>query len=288
MLPPNNVSVSAVGARDRHPARHPLRLAPPGCWRGASPASRRRPRWNSWSSEEKFAVVMETASLNELELGAYCRRKGPLPRADRAWRDDLPPGQHGAAEQGRAGRAAGRARGDSRLTRELQRKDRALAEAAALLVLQKKVRAIWEEPEDAPSPTNGASQVSDWPSPRPAPRGRALQPACAAVGLTLRTLQRWRRGGTLSGRCAHAASTGPTAPCDPANRLSGADERTAVGGGQRAALRQLEPPPDRPGAGRRGLLPGLGIDLLPPAARADQLTRRGRPRRPPASAPSRW
>jgi len=44
----------------------------------------------------------------------------------------------------------------ARLGRELQRKDRALAEAAALLVLQKKVRAIWEEPEDACSPMNGA------------------------------------------------------------------------------------------------------------------------------------
>ncbi len=43
-----------------------------------------------------------------------------------------------------------------RLNRELQRKDRALAEAAALLVLQKKVRAIWEESEDAPPPKHGA------------------------------------------------------------------------------------------------------------------------------------
>ncbi len=37
------------------------------------------------------------------------------------------------------------------LEAELHRKEKALAEAAALLVLQKKVRAIWEETEDAKS-----------------------------------------------------------------------------------------------------------------------------------------
>jgi Skp family chaperone for outer membrane proteins len=34
------------------------------------------------------------------------------------------------------------------LEKELQRKEKALAEAAALLVLQKKVQAIWGDPED--------------------------------------------------------------------------------------------------------------------------------------------
>ena len=34
------------------------------------------------------------------------------------------------------------------LERELRRKEKALAEAAALLVLQKKAQAIWGDPED--------------------------------------------------------------------------------------------------------------------------------------------
>jgi transposase len=37
------------------------------------------------------------------------------------------------------------------LEAELRRKDKALAETAALLVLQKKVQAIWGEPEDEKS-----------------------------------------------------------------------------------------------------------------------------------------
>jgi len=30
----------------------------------------------SWSSPDKFAVILETAPLNEAELAEYCRRKG--------------------------------------------------------------------------------------------------------------------------------------------------------------------------------------------------------------------
>jgi len=46
-------------------------------------------------------------------------------------------------------RAAGRER---QLERELTRKDKALVEAAALLVLKKKVQAIWEDEDDDTTP----------------------------------------------------------------------------------------------------------------------------------------
>jgi hypothetical protein len=44
------------------------------------------------------------------------------------------------------------------LSEELQRKDKALAEAAALLLLQKKVQGLWPAPAGAPSATRGASR----------------------------------------------------------------------------------------------------------------------------------
>lgn len=130
---------------------------------------------------EKFAVVVETAALNELELGEYCRRKGLFAEQVAAWRatcrqanDALPT----AAE--RAERRADRERIAS-LSRQLQRKDRALAEAAALPVLQKKVRAIWEEPADARSPTNDGYRRTVG-SPRRAPPGRARSPPAPPSG----------------------------------------------------------------------------------------------------------
>lgn len=102
-----------------------------------------------WSAEEKFAMVVETAALNEAEQGEYCRKRGLYPEQLQAWRR--------ACEQANAAQAAPRpkhaAQADKRriqaLERELRRKDKALAEAAALLVLRKKADAIWGTDEDA-------------------------------------------------------------------------------------------------------------------------------------------
>ena len=35
-----------------------------------------------WRSEEKFAMGVETAALNEAQLGEYCRKRGVYPRGD--------------------------------------------------------------------------------------------------------------------------------------------------------------------------------------------------------------
>ena len=112
----------------------------------------------SWSSEEKFAAVVETASLTELEVSAFCRHKGIYPEQLGTWRETCR--QANTALPSKAERAERRAEREEvqRLTRELAYKDRALAAAAALRVLQKKVRQIWEESEAAPSPRNGASR----------------------------------------------------------------------------------------------------------------------------------
>jgi len=155
MLPPNNVGVPQLAAQTRIP-RDTLYG-----WRREALGQARRPQASpapagTLASEEKFAVVVETASLNELELGAYCRSKGLFAEQISAWRETCQQANAPLASKSeRAERRAERAE-IVRLGRELQRKDRALAEAAALLVLQKKVRAIWEEPEDARFPMNGA------------------------------------------------------------------------------------------------------------------------------------
>jgi transposase len=157
MLPPHNVGIAQLvretgiprdtlyGWRSRTLAGGAAGVA------GTSPLG-------AWSSEEKFSAVVETASLNELELGEYCRRKGIFPEQLAAWREACR--QANAPLPTQAERAERRAERQQvqHLTRELAYKDRALAEAAALLVLQKKVRAIWEASEAALSPSNGASR----------------------------------------------------------------------------------------------------------------------------------
>jgi transposase-like protein len=103
---------------------------------------------------EKLRVVQEAARLDEAALGALLRREG-LQLADlAAWRQ--------AAEQALDAKPARPKAGPSveakrvhELERELARKERALAEAAALLVLKKKAHAIWGDADDPTPPKSG-------------------------------------------------------------------------------------------------------------------------------------
>jgi transposase-like protein len=90
------------------------------------------------SSAAKFAAVVETATRNELDLGAYCRHKGPFTKQLAAWRQCCVTANEPLPT--RAERAKQRAAQEQikDLSKQLQRKDRALAEAAVLLVRQKK------------------------------------------------------------------------------------------------------------------------------------------------------
>ncbi len=114
----------------------------------AVPADGKNPE--RWSSADKFAVVLETASLNEAQLGEYCREKGLYVEQIAAWREACLQANADGETQTTAQRE--QAKKDrkqiKRLERELHRKDKALAEAAALLVLQKKAQAIWGDGED--------------------------------------------------------------------------------------------------------------------------------------------
>ncbi len=103
------------------------------------------------SSAEKFSVVMETVSLNEVELSEYCRRKGLYPEQISAWRDTCLQANASVSPKVDRTKLTTLAKQIKQLQAELNWKDKALAETAALLVLQKKVQAIWGEPEDGKS-----------------------------------------------------------------------------------------------------------------------------------------
>jgi transposase-like protein len=104
----------------------------------------------NWSAQTKFAVVVETAALTETELAEYCRSKGLYPEQIKAWRDAAIESQDSSQQAAAVQQQQGRdyRKQIKRLEREIQRKDKALAEAAALLILQKKMRALWEGGEE--------------------------------------------------------------------------------------------------------------------------------------------
>jgi len=150
MLPPNNVPVPDL-VRETGIPKDTLYTWRVKAGREAKGAGVQAPSSSQPTSEEKFAVVLETAALNEIELGEYCRGKGLYPQQIASWRQSCM--QANAAVSAKAERAELRAQKQriNALEKELRRKERALAEAAALLMLEKKARALFAEPEDGKS-----------------------------------------------------------------------------------------------------------------------------------------
>lgn len=105
----------------------------------------------AWTPEEKFAVVLEAANLSEGELGVFLRSKGLTTAVLDEWREQAMTGLRGTKQ------VAATVVGSKRikdLERELARKDKALAEAAALALLKKKVQALFGDEEDDTDPKN--------------------------------------------------------------------------------------------------------------------------------------
>lgn len=94
--------------------------------------SRSRPprRPQDWTPEERLRAVIESSALSDAELGAWLRREGLHTATLAQWKEAALRGLSGGS-----GGAVADARRMKTLERELVRKDKALAEAAALLVL---------------------------------------------------------------------------------------------------------------------------------------------------------
>jgi transposase-like protein len=103
-----------------------------------------------WSSADKFGVVLETARMNEAELAEYCRSKGLFVEQVADWREACQQANAAPAERNRELREQVKTdrKEIKQLKKDLQRKEKALAEAAALIILRKKAQAIWGEPEE--------------------------------------------------------------------------------------------------------------------------------------------
>ena len=149
MMPPNNQSIASLAKEEgisdatlynwRAQAREQGRLMPDS---DHSP--------NNWTSRDKFAVVLETAAMNEAEIAAYCREKGIFPEQLTQWRAACEQANAWSEVSDKELKTATRTEKKkvAQLERELARKEKALAEAAALLVLRKKYQALFEDNED--------------------------------------------------------------------------------------------------------------------------------------------
>lgn len=106
----------------------------------ASAAKEKRPQ--DWRRDEQLAALMETHGLSDEALQAWCRERGIFPHHLDGWKRSFCTQEPAPVPDGRDLRVL---KGENdNLKKELRRKEKALAEAAALLVLQKKFRALWE------------------------------------------------------------------------------------------------------------------------------------------------
>lgn len=137
LLPPESAPLEAV-SREVGVSADTLER-----WRAqALAAPAQAPR--TWTAAARFEAVLATAALDEAARSAWCRERGVYAHELAAWRDSAtqalaePEEQRATPQQTQNDRRRIR-----ELERELRRKERALAETAALLVLSRKLEAVF-------------------------------------------------------------------------------------------------------------------------------------------------
>jgi transposase-like protein len=141
LLPPESAVIDAVAQEMG------VSVATLERWR--SEALSRPARERAWTAAARMEAVLTTASMDEAARGAWCRKNGVYPQELAAWREAAtqalaePEDERATPQQTRADK-----RRIKELERELRRKDKALAETTALLVLSKKLEAIFNKGGD--------------------------------------------------------------------------------------------------------------------------------------------
>jgi len=106
---------------------------------GAQPMTK-----NTYSSEQRFSILLETAMFSETQRSEYCRAKGLYPDQIKQWKKTFIQNDKKSIKPSDSG--------DKKrikvLEKELARKEKALAETAALLVLRKKFNAHFNLDEE--------------------------------------------------------------------------------------------------------------------------------------------
>jgi len=146
MLPPNNIPVKELS--DKHGICEQTLYK----WKRVAKASgsviqNSKNSKEKYSNEVKLNIIIETASLNEEELSEYCRQKGLYVDEIKSWKTMFITGKTESETKAKEELKSKEAE-LKRVQKELDRKDKALAETAALLVLRKKMNAIWSSEED--------------------------------------------------------------------------------------------------------------------------------------------
>jgi len=111
------------------------------------PATPKRPQ--DWTALERAQAVLAASQLDEAQLGEFLRREGLHREQLEEWTSAL---EEALAQSRQPRRPSADAKRIKELEREVARKDKALAETAALLVLKKKMALLWGDEDDDTDP----------------------------------------------------------------------------------------------------------------------------------------
>lgn len=114
-------------------------------WMSKSSASS-IPKEGQFTSPEQLQILKETYQLDTQALNAYCRRKGVFEHQLKEFEQNLVSHKPLPASTSKQELEQERTK-NKQLAYELRRKEKALAETAALLVLQKKFQALFQDEE---------------------------------------------------------------------------------------------------------------------------------------------
>ena len=141
LLPPESAEISRVSQEIG------VSVATLERWR--ADALSRPARERAWTGAARLEAVIATAAMDEAQRSAWCREKGVFPSDLQQWRESAmaalaqPEEARATAQETRADRCR-----IKELEKDLRRKEKALAETTALLVLRKKLEAIFREGGD--------------------------------------------------------------------------------------------------------------------------------------------
>lgn len=159
MLGPNSVTATSLSAETGIPQptlsrwlraaasiKSVSRTKPPSSTT-ETPAPPKRPQ--DWTALERAQAVLAASQLSDEDLGEFLRTQGLHRDQLDEWRRAL---EESLAQPRRSARASSDAKRIKELEREIARKDKALAETAALLVLKKKMALLWGDEDDDTDP----------------------------------------------------------------------------------------------------------------------------------------
>lgn len=112
----------------------------------SSPEKEKPP--HDWTLEERLNLVIRCGSLKPEQVNATCREVGIYPHHLKQWKHDFSTGGSTPVNAEERAERKKLKQENQALKKELRRKEKALAEAAALLILQKKARALWDRNDE--------------------------------------------------------------------------------------------------------------------------------------------